>query len=434
MVQLESCIKKMDIDFMCMAETGVYWNALPVEDRLWERVKNWAHDRRITFGYNTQDILVDRSQYGGTAILGINEMAPKIQTRGYDASGLGRWCWFRVQGKNNVYTRIVSAYCPCQPPANHHGLKTVYAQHLRVLSKDPIQAFWDDLKQEIKQWTNIGDNLIISGDWNRSIVNTEITNYMSEFDLKEAITHVHGQNPPATYQRGTVSIDGIFVSPVFLGVRGGYLEYGATPGDHRGIWIDVPQETVLGYKMPQIPPKKIRLLQCSDAAGKKRYKDALHNKYLQNNVYGKILNLRNETTFPPPPSLQVKYDRLDRLMVQLKKSAARKCRKRRTGGKAFSDKLQQARQDINLWSLVKKRLLGCNINARTIIRARKLTQVTNSKVNLPEAQDKLDKAFRHYRAVKAQDIQHRLDFQYRLCEARAKEGNTTVANVIKNPV
>jgi exonuclease III len=326
MVQLEHCIRKFDIDFMCMAETGVHWKFLPAEDRLWERVKNWASNRRIAFSYNSNDTLAQRCQYGGTAILGVNDIAPKIQSRGVDNSGLGRWCWFRIQGKNNVYTRIVTAYCPCKPPTTHHGLQTVYAQHLRALSKDPIATFWNDLKADIHQWHSIGDNLIICGDWNQSILNAEIIAFMNTYNLEEAITHVHGRNPPATYQRGTSSIDGIFVSRTFLGVRGGYLEYGATPGDHRGIWIDVPQETLLGHKMPIIPPKQMRHLKCSDTKGKHKYKTSLHDHYLHNNVYGQILHLRNNATIEP--SSQIQYNKLDAYMTTLKKSSARKCRKR----------------------------------------------------------------------------------------------------------
>ena len=394
MVHLEECMKRYDIDFMGMAETGVHWKLLPSEDRLWERVQYWFDDRRIVYGYNCADALAQRSQYGGIAILGANSMVTRIHSSGRDKRNLGRWCWFRVQGKNRVMTRIVTAYCPCEcPPDGRCGLQTVYAQQLRVLGEDPIQSFWNDLETDIRDWKDEGDHIILCGDWNRKVNGNFMSSFMLSLGLTEAIQYLHGEDAPATYQRGTKCIDGIFVTDALLGCRGGYLPFGDVPGDHRGLWLDVPQELFLGYKMPIIPPKKVRLLQCSDVGAKNKYKTLLHSSFVDKGIYGKILNLREKASFPPSPTLQVEYDKLDRTIEKLKLDAAKKCRKKRVGGRAFSDTLQQARRNIHLWSLVCRRLKGCNVHAQTIIRARKKTKVKNSNVSLEEATMQLDLAF-----------------------------------------
>ena len=292
MVHLEECIKKLDVDFMGMAETGVCWRLLPSEDRLWERVKNWFNDRRIVYGYNVKDPLAQRSQYGGTAIVGVNSMVTKIQSSGRDPRDLGRWCWFRIQGKNHTMTRIVTAYCPCKsPPDTSRGLQTVYAQQLRMLGEDPIQSFWDDLETDICTWLDEGDHIVLCGDWNRKVNSNLLKSFVTSLGLKEAIHHVHGKDAPATYQRGRNCIDGIFVTNELLGCRGGYLAFGTIPGDHRGIWLDIPQDIFLGYKMPRIPPRKMRLLTCSDVKAKRKYKTLLHDLYMKHGVYGKILHL-----------------------------------------------------------------------------------------------------------------------------------------------
>lgn len=433
MVHLEESMRKYDVDFMAMAETGVNWRLLPSEDRLWERVQYWFHDRRVVYGYNSTDSMSERSQYGGTAILGVNDMVTKIHSSGKDPTNLGRWCWFRLQGKNQIMTRIVSAYCPCfSPPEGAHGIRTVYAQHLRSLSTDPIQSFWDDLETEIRNWNDAGDHVILCGDWNRKVNGNFLSSFMLSLGLTEAIQHVHGKDAPSTYQRGSNCIDGIFVSDEILGCRGGFLAFGDIPGDHRGLWLDVPQELFLGYNMPKIPPRRVRMLTCSDLRAKEKYKSLLHRMFLKNGVYGKIYTLREQVTYPPSPDLQMQYDVLDREVEKLKHAAASKCRKKRMGGKAFSATLQEARRNIHLWSLVCRRLKGCHIHARTIIRARKKTKIKNSDVSLDEATMQLDLAFRHYRAVKKQDIQHRLAFQHKLSEERAAAGNVSIATEIKN--
>ena len=432
MVHLHECIKHLDVDFFCMAETGINWARLPPEDNFWERVKQWGTDRKLTYGYNSRDTLSGRSQYGGTAILGIGDMVTKIHSRGFDTSGLGRWCWFKIQGKHNVTIRLVTAYRPCASSSRQTGLTTVYAQQLRSLSDDPLKCFWRDLKRDLMKWKQEGDHLIVSGDWNQDITGEHITSFMAACGLKEALTHVHGTDPPATYQRGTVGIDGIFVSPDLLGIRGGYLDYGVTPGDHRGLWIDVPQVLFLGYNMPKIPPKKIRHLQSRFPESTKKYKHTLHSRFIRHNVYGMIYKLRQEASYPLTPALKSMYNQIDSKMESLKHMTAKECRPKRTGGRAFSDKLQIARREIHLWSLVKRRLLGCKIHARTIIRARKKTTIENSNVTLEEATVNLDRAHRHYRAVRKLDTINREDFQRRLSQQRAKEGNTTLATEINN--
>ena len=257
---------------MCMAEMGVHWPSIPSEDRIWERTSSWFDDRRLAVSYNSKDTMVRRTQYGGTAIMAINAMANKVYKCGYDNSGLGRWSWMVIQGKYNTFTRIVSAYCPVKSTAKGtKGQYTVYAQQLQHWEKDPIAKFWEDLGNQLLQWRDNEENLIICGDWNTSITSPTLRGFMSVYGLQEAITYVHGQNPPPTYHRGQDSIDGIFVSRNFLGIQGGYLEYGDAPGDHRGIWVDIPHTTLFGHKMPNVPPKQIRNLQCRHSKSTKRY-------------------------------------------------------------------------------------------------------------------------------------------------------------------
>ena len=157
---------------------GVHWASLPSEDRIWERTQNWYDDRRLSIAYNSKDPLATRTQYGGVAIMAINTISHKVCKCGYDKSGLGRWTWMKIQGKHNTFTRIVSAYRPIK--SNISGATkqyTVYAQHLRANGKDPLQAFWTDLRAQIQEWVQQGDNLVVCGDWNQPITHTDIKGF-----------------------------------------------------------------------------------------------------------------------------------------------------------------------------------------------------------------------------------------------------------------
>ena len=72
----------------------------------------------------------------------------------------------------------------------------MYAQQLEFLHTDPTAAFWEDLARAIVEWQNEGDQLIMMGDWNEIITNGNLTEWMETFGLSEAITDVHGPNPP----------------------------------------------------------------------------------------------------------------------------------------------------------------------------------------------------------------------------------------------
>ena len=431
-LQLQEVIENKDIDLMCMAETGVHWKSIPAEHNLWERTHGWFEDRRISTAYNIHDPLARRSQYGGTAMIAINSLVAKINTCGYDPSGLGRWTWMLMRGRRGTTTRVITAYCPCKVhitgPSNQ---RTVYAQHLRHSSREPITAFWEDLGQALDTWTQDEEQIIICGDWNHPINSTFLKTYMGERGLKEAIHHRHGTNSPPTYIRGTNSIDGIFVSPNFLGVKGGYLEFGTTPGDHRGIWIDVPQSTFMGYKMPDIPTNPIRRLQVKDPKSRNKYQSLTHSWFLKKNIYGRILHIRDTATTNPSTTWSQQYNKIDSDMEKYMLLAASKSRRVRVGGKQFSDKLQQARRTILLWNLVKQRHLGCKVNARTIIRARKKAQITNSNVTLEEAESNLNSAYKNYKIISRQDGKHRRAFREKLARDKAAEGNHTAATMLR---
>ena len=156
----------------------------------------------------------------------------------------------------------------------------MYAQHLRHSEREPIKAFWDDLGKELDNWIQQDEQIILCGDWNTDITNPVISAFMEDRGLQEPILYRHGKSPPPTYHRGSHSIDGIFVSPTFLGIKGGYLEFGTTPGDHRGLWIDVPQATIMGYKIPDIPSNPIRRLQVKDPHSRKKYQTTVHSLFI----------------------------------------------------------------------------------------------------------------------------------------------------------
>ena len=236
------------------------------------------------------------------------------------------------------------------PQKNTKGINTVYSQQLAHLRQDPIPIFWRDLAKAITQWQRAGEQLVVMGDWNEDVTGQSLSRWMDTFDLKEAITMTHGTNPPPTYHRGSHAIDGIFVSSSIEINRAGYLGFGDIPGDHRGIWIDIPHSSVLGYKMSDIPPASARRLKMDDPRVVKRYQDLLMDYLTAHSMFSRLRNLLQgvkEGHALTAPQIR-EYEELDSIRTKGMEYASKNCRKLKMGGKQWSPTLQKARDTILL--------------------------------------------------------------------------------------
>ena len=99
-------------------------------------------------------------------------------------------------------------------------------------------------------------------DLNEDISSDAITQHFNSLHLHEAILTKHKDDHEiaSTYNRGNKPIDGIFISDHLSITEGGYLPFGEAISDHRGIWITIQFEQVLGYNMAKpIRPQAQRL-------------------------------------------------------------------------------------------------------------------------------------------------------------------------------
>ena len=80
-----------------------------------------------------------------------NTLSPRVIGKGKDSTGLGRWTWTRLRGKERAVT-MISAYRPCKPSTA--GIQTVYEQHTRVLplAQEPRSQFLLELRKTIEKF------------------------------------------------------------------------------------------------------------------------------------------------------------------------------------------------------------------------------------------------------------------------------------------
>ena len=115
-----------------------------------------------------------------------------------------------------------------------------------------MKTFWDDFWKSGDEWRSRGEQLIVDGDWNNEIYESDIR---TEFKIRNnilAITGRHKKMTPPINNKSNKPIDKIFVSGGVNVIKSGFLHHDINEGDHCPIWIEVSKECMLGINPPQI--------------------------------------------------------------------------------------------------------------------------------------------------------------------------------------
>ena len=144
--------------------------------------------------------------------------------------------------------------------------------------------------------------------------------------------------------------------------------------------------------MADIPRATARRLKLKDPRVVKRYLEILTKYFDEKGVFKKVRSLQ-ESWNPGLPLTRAQakeYKDIDTLREKGMLYAEKKCRKLQTGKTPWSPALQRARQMITFWVLIRRRLKGCKVGARRVIRLKKKLGIKeNTHLLLPEVDKKL---------------------------------------------
>ena len=425
-------ITKWDVDIACITEPNVHWGKVPHKDNWYERSASWFQSRRLAVAYHQKrGRLATVNQYGGTMTMARDDISHRAIQSGYDESGMGRWSYIRFRGKRKNVTRVMTCYCPNRSTT---GPNTVYSQQLQTLGKDPITCFWSDLEKEVSRCQQQGEQVILAGDWNTDANDEKFKAWKRRLGLVDPIQKKHGIGGPSTFNRGKRVIDSILVSSMLRFKGCGYLTFGLLPGDHRGIWIDITLNSFIGYRAPPVPSFQARRLKLDDPRVVAKYQSVLEDELIEANVFSQARSLQREVQAAGKFTVShiAKYEKLDSIRGKAMHRAEKKCRKLFMGGYVWSPTYQKARDEILLWTLVRRKLVGRNVGSRRILRLKKRLGIINTLLSVQECTIKLDMAFKKYKVVRRQDKRLRATFREDLAQARALEGNTSLATEIRS--
>ena len=255
----------------------------------------------------------------------------KIIGCGVDERKLGRWAWTRYQGKHELTVRVISAY----RPGIQAGAHTVCSQQRSYFdnlddSRQPRDIMLTELCEAIQKWQDEGDSIILLMDANEDVSNEDITAKFQILGMKEAILDRHKarQGLQPTYNRGRVPIDGIFVSDNIEVEAAGYLPFGESPSDHRGLWVQIKEESIFGYSMEKVVPVSARRLTLDNPKVVRRWIELYRDFLTRNALPQRLYHLQTQVSQGQwNAQLQAEYENIRIIRRQGIELADAMCRK-----------------------------------------------------------------------------------------------------------
>ena len=170
-----------------------------------------------------------------------------------------------LEGEEGYRTRVVTTCAPCNSEAKN--TVTYYQQQARyivekALKTNPKEMFQEDLLAQLRKWRAGGDNMIPMMNANKDVIDGAMCKQLNKADLnmRELVFSQTRTRDPKTYFKGTVAIDGIWVSEELEVTAVVYLSLNPELGDHRPVVVNITKTSTLGVSGPKIKPSAARRL------------------------------------------------------------------------------------------------------------------------------------------------------------------------------
>ncbi len=426
--QLTQLINKYDVDMVGIGEPGINFANLPRSETLANFFDTEVELRSVSAFNVTENPPTDHQQ-GGASILVTNTLLPYAKKSGTDFRGLGRYCWYLLQGSKKHRTRHVHVYNVLGQWSDLEG--SVIQQQIRYLQlhnikKTPRELLRDDLLAQLHSWVKQGDRIILTMDANEHVLEgkdlcRELTDPDNGLKLKEISHTVWGKREPNTHISGKLPIDGVWVSED-LEVRGvKILTFGESVGDHRTIIFDITTRSLLGEHQHRIVRAGCRRLVTRNQGALSRYQSILEQQMIIHRMHERLDRLIAEVGEGPATEEQeLKMEKLDRQRVELQKHAERRCRRILKPDLEFSLPVKLWDERMKAWKSLIRLKQGKAINASNVVRKAVKARIDNPRqLSLEQAQEGYAYARARKHQLRAQAPELRRD-HLRNCHLAAK--------------
>jgi hypothetical protein len=184
---------------------------------------------------------------------------------------------------------------------------------------------------------------------------------MESKGLVDLITDRHREEGPATFQLGSIPIDGIFGTQGLRGCKRGYTK---SMSDHLTLWIDKPAVKVFGDGWKPTMTARWWRLKSQDPWISERYTKVLipmldNQRILERSEY--LFNTHHQC---PTEEVEAEWNKIDAEQVKAILAAEQKCRCLRKGKIQWTPEYATLTATLNPWSLIAARRQGKRVNTR----------------------------------------------------------------------
>jgi len=297
-----------------------------------KRTCGWWENCHWSLSHNHNEPNKTPHQPGGTGLLCVNNIVHQASKPGDNPLGLGRWCWIRICGPKGFSLWVILMYCPCFST----GPLMTYQQQVWQLTKIhrfecPRMAILLDISKEILGWQELGDHVMLLMDFNDPVMDQSVKSWAAKLGLVEAITWLHQEHPPPTFQCGSQPIDRICIAPQLLPfTAGGFLSFGdVVPSDHWAIWLDIHLLEIKSTNQAAHTKPQACRLQCKDPRVVARYNQALWEMMSSQQILQRLTDLNAQLNKPSDLRRHYWHDlnAIDHVLTEAKRGAENQCQK-----------------------------------------------------------------------------------------------------------
>jgi exonuclease III len=266
--QVYSFLHQYEFDMFGMVETNVHWLKSKISPK--DIMQEWFQRQHISYAYYKDYPVQSKFQVGGVLQIAIGRTSSRIIEHGNDNTGQGRWSWQKFSGKEQRALRVVTVYRPVrntQNPGSAWHQQQYYADN-HECQGNPHDRWIGDLQSKIQEWIQQGDSMIVMGDFNEDVRRGNTIRTLKQLGLVDVW---QGKEQPPTFQRGSVPIDTILVTPEIYPEKSGYIR---SMSDHLCLWLDI-KATKLFERLNHPIPAARRRLQCNDPRIVQKYNNQL---------------------------------------------------------------------------------------------------------------------------------------------------------------
>jgi hypothetical protein len=172
-------IESLGVGVLSIEETSLTWSKAGIRNKVYTMFHKVWKNLSMNYSHIDEQFTAD-NQPGGTMTVVINDWTSRIQEKGIDPFGLGRWSYQVHRGKGGIKIMIISAYRVSQEYLSSVGPKTSVMQQFRSLSMqyrtaniksepNPRFQFLIDLHAWVEELIQQSYEIILCMDANESI-------------------------------------------------------------------------------------------------------------------------------------------------------------------------------------------------------------------------------------------------------------------------